>query len=81
MDDALAKYAQEFERAYTASEIDALLALLRSDPGHKLERTLQSAMLEVTRIQSERHLALQRKLERLVRQLTQRAVEFQRTGK
>jgi len=82
IDDAIARYARPFERAYAGPEMDALLVQLRSPEGHKLEKTLRDAMFAMTQYVDERQTSvLQRHLQRLSRQLAQRAQEFQATGK
>ena len=82
IDQALAKYVEPFERSYPGGQRDAAIALLNSEDGKKLERTLRDAMFEMTSFVYEREeLAAQRQILRFSRQLTQRVDEFRATGK
>lgn|GEM_PF-2650925 len=72
-----------FERAYSdEAQMTALLELLRSEDGRKLERTLRDAMFRMAEAQARRRdMSIQRKLDRLARQLAQRVLEYQKTGR
>lgn len=82
IDQALAKYVEPFERSYPGGQLDAAIALLNSEDGKKLERTLRDAMFNMTSFVYEREgLSLQRQILRFSRQVSQRAEEFRATRK
>ena len=82
IDDALREYAEVFERNYPGGEMDAVLVLLRSEEGHKLETTVRYATSDMESfIQMRQNDAAQRQIMRFMRQLLLRIAEFEAARK